>query len=357
MSTRHNQTVFKPNYFTGMTRAELESRLNEIGEPSYRGQQLYEWIYQQRVSDFQAMTNLPQPLRDRLEKSADIHPLTLSNVQGKPGDSTRKYLFRLPNDVPVETVYMLQDDGRVTLCLSTQVGCALDCKFCATATLGFQRNLTPGEIVDQYLRVEEQEQRAVTNIVFMGMGEPFLNYQRSIAAARLLSDPDGIGLSARRITLSTVGIVPKILQFTENRERFKLAISLNGTTDKQRTAIMPINESYPLTELLAAAYDYTITARQPITLEYVLLDHVNDSPADAQRLIGLLSRIHCKLNMIPYNDIGGEFRRPSRKRIDHFMAELKNSPFPVTVRWSKGTDIDAGCGQLAGKSGKQNQSI
>jgi 23S rRNA (adenine2503-C2)-methyltransferase len=330
----------------GLTPAELTDLFTAWGEPSFRARQLFNWLYARRVDDYQAMTNLPKALRDELEEKTTVHALSITTVTGSAADSARKFLFRLASGEHIEAVLM-QESGRITACLSTQVGCALDCAFCATAKMGFRRNLTVGEIVDQFLLLQQQISDRITNVVFMGMGEPFLNYRRVIGAAELLNHPDGIALSARKITISTVGIIPQIRRFTAERQRYKLAVSLNGTTQEQRQKIMPIARKYPLKQLIAAVQSYAAhTAKYP-TFEYVLIDRFNDSRADASRLIELLTGLPCKVNVIPYNEIGGDFRRPSPERIERFVAALYQAPFTVTVRWSRGTDINAGCGQLA----------
>jgi 23S rRNA (adenine2503-C2)-methyltransferase len=247
----------------------------------------------------------------------------------------------------------MKEGKRITVCLSTQVGCAVDCDFCATAKMGFIKNLTAGEIVDQFLQLQKMSEQKITNVVFMGMGEPFLNYKNSIAAADLLHHAKGINMAAWRITISTAGVVPKIRQFTEEKQPYKLAVSLNGTTQDQRLKTMPITQTHTFSNLIKASKDYAYNSRNRITFEYVLMDGINDEPQDAERLLRLLGSIECKLNVIPYNEIGGEYRRPSDEKIEAFMAPLKRASFPVTVRWSKGQDIDAGCGQLATNSTSQ----
>ena len=245
----------------------------------------------------------------------------------------------------------MKEGNRVTLCLSTQVGCALDCKFCATAKMGFKENLNSGEILDQYLLIRQKVKKPITNIVFMGMGEPFLNYKNVIKAAHLLHSPDGINMSTKRITISTAGVIDKIKRFTKEKEKFKLAISLNGTTNEQRSLIMPITLKNSLDDLLDASKKYTESSNRWLTFEYVLLKERNDTAEDANRLIALLTEVQrCKLNVIPYNEIDGEFQRPNQNQIQAFMNKLRSAQFPVTIRWSKGTDIDAGCGQLAIKN-------
>ena len=229
----------------------------------------------------------------------------------------------------------MNEKNRVTLCISTQVGCALDCKFCATAKMGFKKNLSVGEILDQYLLARQKINKPITNIVFMGMGEPFLNYKNVIKAAKLLNDPNGINMGSKRITISTAGVISKIEEFTKSKEKFKLAISLNGTTNEQRTSIMPINIKNSLDELLNVSRKYTETVNRWLTFEYVLLKEINDSVEDAKRLLSMLAEMKkCKLNIIPYNETDGKFRRPDKDQIENFVIALRPAKFPITVRWS-----------------------
>ncbi len=330
----------------GLNRRELDTILNVLKEPSFRGQQLFGWLYRSRVDSFEDMGNIPSGLRKSLEEKYRIHPLKLIHVTGSTGESTRKFLFELQSGEKVESVLM-KEGKRTTICISSQVGCAVDCDFCATASMGFQKNLSVGEIVDQFLLVSKESTAPITNVVFMGMGEPFLNYDRVISAADLMNAEKGIKLGAKRITISTVGITPKINRYAEEKHRYKLAISLNGASQEKRLKTMPIAKKYPLNDLLVAIDHFSSRSRHPVTLEYVLMAGVTDSKEDAQKLMTLLSGRRCKLNVIPYNEIGGKYKRPGDERIEAFIKVLEKAPFPVTVRWSKGTDIAAGCGQLA----------
>ena len=238
--------------------------------------------------------------------------------------------------------------NRTTICVSSQSGCAVDCKFCATALMGFKENLSPGEIVDQFLHLSKKSKSRITNVVFMGMGEPFLNYKNVSKAAEIMNKKINIG--ARRITISTAGIVSKIYKMADDKLPYKLAISLNAPNDEIRKRIMPLTINNPIKELIKSAEYYYGKLKRFVTFEYVLLEDINDSEACAFELMKLLQDIPCKLNLIPYNEIGGKFSRPKNKSIDTFIDALKNAPFTVTVRWSKGTKIDAGCGQLAVKN-------
>ena len=319
----------------------------ELGLENFRSKQLFNWMYRNDVNDLTELKNLPKSLIDDLKIGHCIHPLELINSTNSSSEKTNKFLFKTQSGALIESVLM-NEKNRVTLCISTQVGCALDCKFCATAKMGFKENLSVGEILDQYLLARQKINKPITNIVFMGMGEPFLNYKNVIKAAKLLNDPNGINMGSKRITISTAGVISKIEEFTKSKEKFKLAISLNGTTNEQRTSIMPINIKNSLDELLNVARKYTETLNRWLTFEYVLLREINDSVEDAKRLLSMLAGMKkCKLNIIPYNETDGEFRRPDKDQIENFVIALHPAKFPITVRWSKGTDIDAGCGQLA----------
>ncbi len=334
---------YKP--LIGQSMQELESFANSLGKKSYRGRQLFGWIYRKRIDDYNKMTNFSIEFRKELA-TFPIHPLKMIKKNISSSKKTQKYLFELHNGQKIESVIMQHED-RITVCLSTQVGCAVDCDFCATAKMGFIQNLSTGEIIDQFLQLQKVIDNKITNVVFMGMGEPFLNYKNCINAAYLLHHQDGINLATWRITISTAGVVKKIKQFTSERHPFKLAVSLNGSNQNQRLKTMPITKVHTFSRLLIAVKEYTVQLRKKVTFEYVLMAGVNDSPEDAKRLKYLLDPINCKLNLIPYNEISGQYRRPTDNSINAFISSLNNAPFPVTVRWSKGQDIDAGCGQLA----------
>jgi 23S rRNA (adenine2503-C2)-methyltransferase len=291
------------------------------------------------------MENIPKQLKESLADNYILNPLKLLKVTGSKSAKTRKYLLECQDGEKIEAVLM-KEQKRITICLSSQVGCALGCEFCATGTMGIIRNLTVGEIVAQYLLLLKESENPITNVVFMGMGEPFLNYDNVIKSADLLNNPDGINLGARHITISTAGIVPQVIQYAKERHRYKLAISLNGSTQEQRLKTMPIAKKYPIDKLIESIKYYNDETRNLVTFEYVLLAGVNDSESDAKRLINLINAMPCKLNVIPYNEIGGKFRRPSDEKIREFLNNFSNAPFTITTRWSKGADINAGCGQL-----------
>ncbi len=330
----------------GLDHEELEGFVESLGEKKYRGQQIFQWIYGHGVSNFEEMTNLSKEFRSKLDKRAKIGQLQLVESKSSSQKDSTKFLFTLGDGYQIESVLMLEG-RRNTLCVSTQVGCAIDCKFCATGTMGLLRNLTAGEITDQLLTVQKLTGKEVSNVVCMGMGEPFQNYANLMKACALLSDEHGPNLANKHIVVSTSGIVPKIIQFADEGHRFRLAISLNATSDSVRNEIMPLNNKWPIAELLGAAAYYTEKSNQKVTFEYVLLDGITDSLQDADRLKRLVNRIPCKINLIPYNTVVGSYRRPTDARIQEFYQRLADLRAPVTIRWSKGEDIDAACGQLA----------
>ncbi len=332
-----------------MNLTQLESYVESIGEKRFRGRQLFEWMYAKGAQSFDEMTSLSRQLRDELQARASISTLTLDTARKSEKDGSIKYLFRLDDGQAIESVLM-EDAGRTTLCVSTQVGCAIDCKFCATGAMGLKRNLTAGEIVDQLLLVQRLSGQTISNVVCMGMGEPFHNYDNLMQACALWSDKNGPNLSRRHVVVSTSGLIPRIYQFADEQHKYKLAISVNATTDEVRNHLMPLNKRWPLRDLFKAARYYTRAVRQPVTFEYVLLDGVNDTVADAERLKELLRGIWCKVNLIPYNPTLAAYRLPTRANVVRFYERLADLRAPVTIRWSKGDDIEAGCGQLAVKA-------
>lgn len=337
-----------PTELLGLTREELGQLVERWGEPAYRGQQLYHALYAERTFDFGRMTNLSRSLRARLEQEASV---TLPALERRyvSADGTVRYLLRLTDGKSIETVWM-PEARRQTLCLSTQAGCAVDCHFCATAQLGLLRNLTAGEIVGQALAVLADQKRLQpnTNIVLMGQGEPLLSYEATLQAVRLFADPEGMAVPLLKITLSTSGIVPGIRRLAEEERRPKLAVSLNATTDAERDALMPINRKYPLAELFAACRDYPLRSRERLTFEYVLLGGVNDTPEDAQRLIGLTRGLRCKINLIPWNAVPAlPYAAPAEEALKVFQTTLRRGGRLAFIRRSRGQDVAAACGQLA----------
>ena len=332
----------------GLLPSELEALAVELGASRYRGRQLATWIYRKGVFDLEAMTDLPKDFRARLTERAVIEVPEPERVTASQ-DGSRKLVFLLGDGSRVSSVLM-PDDDRMTLCVSTQVGCGFECRFCLTGVMGLERNLTPAEIVGQVLaanRLLAPDQR-VTHIVFRGMGEPLANLAALVTALRILTDARlGVGYSPRRITVSTVGLVPGIEKLGREGLRVNLAISLHAATDEVRSRLMPVNRAFDLAALMAALRRYPLAPRQRIFFEYVLLDGVNDAPEDARRLAALLRGLRAKVNLIPFNDWeGAEFRRPPLPRILAFQSVLLDAGVTTTVRWSKGEDIGAACGQL-----------
>lgn len=328
------------------SQSEMEDWFRSQGQKAFRGRQVYKWIWEKGVQDFSEMTNLPKDLIQELESTAQLELTTVHQVQTSQTQGTSKFLIRMQDGRFVETV-LIPESRRVTVCLSSQVGCALDCDFCATGKMGLKRNLTSGEIADQLLHVRRFSERPITNIVFMGMGEPFHNYDQVIKAANILNSDTGFAHGARKITISTSGMVPQIRRFADEGHRYKLAVSLNASEDASRTKLMPINKKWDIQELVKACKYYTELSRNMLTFEYVLMQGINDSIADAKRLVKIANQVFCKVNVIPYNEVAEGYLRPSKKRIETFLEVLEGARFGVTVRWSQGDDIDAACGQLS----------
>ncbi len=335
----------------GLTREELADFAVAHGMRPFRGQQLGEWLYRHGVSDFAVMTNIARVDRERLAEIATITPLAVRREE-RSADGTRKFLFALGDGRTVETV-LIPEEARRTICLSTQVGCAMGCRFCLTAQQGLERHLTAGEIVGQLLAVQERTGERVTNAVFMGMGEPLHNFEAVVRAVQILTDDRGIGLSARRVTISTCGLVPRIHDLVHARGvRFALAVSLNATTDAVRDEVMPINRRYPIRELIDALELYARERRDMGFVEYVLLGGVNDTVADARRLAKLLRRVRCKINLIPYNAVhGAPYAAPTEEAVEAFRQILLAQGYSVFTRRARGGDISAACGQLRQATG------
>ena len=334
-----------------MNQAELQSLCVEAGESEFRGVQLFEWMYRHGIASFDSMLNVNKSFRKHLEDNFIIQTLQVEKRIPSKEDKSVKILFRTRDNHFIETVSMIDGD-RHTVCLSSQSGCALDCSFCATGQLGFERNLSTGEIVDQLIFVRGNIDQSVTNVVFMGMGEPFHNYKNVLNAADIFHSPKGFNLASTRITISTAGLLPQIKQFITEKRRYKLAISLNAADDRVRNNIMPVNKKWSIAELIKAGKEYSNQKKRQVMFEYVLLKGINDSENDALQLAQLLQGIPCKLNLIPYNETDGIYQRPNEAVITRFSRILHKNrdEYRVLVRWSKGQDIDAGCGQLAGQT-------
>jgi 23S rRNA (adenine2503-C2)-methyltransferase len=336
-----------PQSIVGMELTDIQQALG-AAEPSFRARQIYEAVYRQRVTDLAAISNLPKPLRARLESEL---PLGLPEIERRydSTDGTRRYLLRLADGKTVETVWMPEGE-RSTICISSQVGCPVDCKFCLTALMGLERHLSTGEIAGQVLRVAADNSLEANadrvNIVMMGQGEPLLNLANVIKATRLLTDPAGMAISPRRITLSTSGIIPKIDELAKEEIRPKLAISLNASNEEQRRELMPITKKYHLAELMEACHRYPLRPWEKLTFEYVMLKDVNDTDADAKRVVKLLANLNAKVNLIALNPGPGiPFSTPLPERVASFQAIVRKA-LPCFVRRPRGLDVFAACGQL-----------
>ncbi|HUF60459.1 MAG TPA: 23S rRNA (adenine(2503)-C(2))-methyltransferase RlmN [Verrucomicrobiales bacterium] len=337
----------------GILASELEEFLVSWNEPAFRSRQILHWLYAMRCTRFSAMTNLSEALRDRLRENFRLRSLTTARVQGS-ADATSKFLFRLDDGRFIESVLIPASEGapgrrspRRTLCVSSQIGCAYGCRFCASGLAGFARNLTAAEIVEQLLFAEQLSSRRVDNIVFMGMGEPLANYDAVLRSIRIFNAQWGPNVGARQITVSTSGLAPQIRTLAEEGLQIRLAVSLHGPTDEIREQIMPVNRRYPLAELQDALDFFRSQRKQRITFEYILIEGVNDEPAHARLLAALAHRTHAKVNLIPYNTVEGlSWRRPSLARQHSFAAILREHGCFATLRMEKGNDIDAACGQL-----------
>jgi len=327
--------------------AELEDLAESLGAPRYRGRQIATWLYAKGATDIAVMSDLPRDLRETLAQQAEI---SLPEIERRTPsrDGSQKLVLKLWDGSRIQSVLM-PDDDRLTLCVSTQVGCGFGCAFCFTGTMGLDRNLTAGEIVGQVLvaRRKLEAGARITHIVYMGMGEPLANYAATIQSLRLLTDPKAFAFSPRRITVSTVGLVSGIERLAKENLKVNLAISLHATSNQIRDRIMPVNKGFAIEQLLDACRGFPVAFRQRITFEYVLLERVNDSAEDARRLVRLLKGIRAKINLIPFNDWEGSgFQRPALQRILAFQSILLEEGIRTTVRWSKGEDIGAACGQL-----------
>ena len=338
----------------GKTETELIEFVRELGEAPFRGKQIYQWIYARRALEFAQMTDLSKPLREKLSQTAVVTETKIERVFYS-SDGTRRYLLRLGDGREAEAVFM-PEDRRDTICISCQVGCAVGCKFCMTAQLGVKRNMSAGEIISQVVIVLNEvygvgsETPHGTNLVFMGMGESFLNYQEVMQSIRVMADQNGLGISPKRVTVSTSGIVPRIYEFANEAVRPHLAISLSSTTEEQRNDLMPINRKYTLADLMKACREYPLDERERMTFEYVMLEGVNDSDEDARRLVKLLNGIRAKVNLIPHNPAPElPYKASPMPRILAFQKILTDKDVPAFIRRPRGQDISAACGQLAAR--------
>lgn len=361
MAVAKRDIVAGPPELKGRSVPDLEVMMLNLGEKKYRAKQIYDAIYVERRSTFDEFTVLPQALREKLAAETRLESVCIDTVQHSD-DGTKKFLFTLHDDRKVESVLipseLIEDDGhprRRTLCVSTQVGCNLGCQFCATATLKLARNLTAGEIVDQFLQAQLFSTKPITNVVFMGMGEPMNNYDNVMAAVDILNDQRTKMVAPRRTTLSTAGVVPGIVRMADEKRIIKLAVSLHATTQGVREQLMPIAKKWPLPELMEAIEYYYQKTRKSVTYEYILFEGLNDGDDDVKRLARLARRLPTKVNVIPFHDIdfthpqgfAADLRPTSPQKFQWFLDRLREEGVQVFIRSSSGQDIDAACGQLA----------
>lgn len=345
--------IARKNDIKDISQNQLAQWLKENNQPLFRANQLLRWIYLHQADRFDDMTNIGKPLRAAL-KDAFINPRLVVEEEKKSKDGSTKLLFRLHDDLHIETVLIPEKD-HFTLCVSSQVGCSQGCDFCMTAKGGFMRNLSAGEIISQVRDVKRKvaanKSMPMTNIVFMGMGEPLANYGNVVQAIKVITNGDwGLKISSRRVTVSTAGLILNMKKLG-NDTKVNLAVSLNAADDGTRSRLMPINRKYPIADLIEACKRYPLPPRRKITFEYILMKGVNDSMADAKKLVEILRPVKAKINLIPFNEYpGSEFRRPSVNRINRFQDFLADHHYTVIIRHSKGQDIGAACGQLRAKS-------
>ncbi len=325
---------------------ELKKIIKEKGFEEFRAKQIFEWIYKKKVLNIEDIKNIPNKLKDEFIKKYTLSSLNIIKIQ-ESKDGTKKILFGLLDGNKIESV-IIPDKERKTLCISSQAGCGCACAFCATGKLGFKRNLKAAEIIEEFLRASLLEK--IDNIVFMGMGEPLLNWQNVKKAIEIFSDKDGSNFSQTRITVSTIGIVPVIKKIADENLRFYLAVSLVAANDNLRWKLVPFNKKYPLKEIINVSGYYNKKTKKEITYEYVLLKGINDSENDAKEITKILKGIKCKINLIPFNaKLNSEFKRPDEKNILNFQKILIENGYKTFIRKEKGTDISAACGQLAGE--------
>jgi 23S rRNA (adenine2503-C2)-methyltransferase len=334
-----------------LTFDQLKEEVKRLELEEYRAAQVFSWLWKKGAADFDSMTNLSKPLREKLKTEFYIGGLECQKVETAP-DETKKFLFRLEDKTHIESVFM-REAKRTTVCVSTQVGCPVGCRFCFTGMTGFTRDLAAWEIAGQVLEVQKSVAVPISNVVFMGMGEPFLNYEQTLKAVEILNHDLGPNIGARKITVSTVGIAPRIFDFADFPLQAKLAISLNAADDKTRSSIIPVNQNFPLKKIFEAVKSYIDKKNKRVTFEYLLIKGMTDRKLDALNLIELLKNIPCKINLIPFNPFPGSgFQPPDSESVERFAQLLYPQLPAVTIRKSKGSEILAGCGQLSGKYGK-----
>ena len=332
-------------YLLGKNLTELEKYCISNNTPKFHGNQLFQWMYNKYTFSVDDMSNIPNKLKININNNCYFESLKIKQKFSSKIDNTIKYLFETIDGKLIESVSMIENN-RHTICLSSQIGCSVDCDFCATGEMGIIRNLCSGEILEQIIKINKDRGIIFTNLVFMGMGEPFLNYNNVIKACEIINNPNGFNVSSKKITISTSGILPKIDKYIKENHKYKLAISLNASNNKTRDKLIPINKKWPIEKIISSIKTYKYSKYRPIMFEYILMEGINDSNDNAIELSQLLKKIDCKINIIPYNQIDGKYIRSNK--IDEFISTLKkfNKNLRVFIRWSKGEDIDAACGQL-----------
>lgn len=358
MEEEKTEEPVKKTLLKGLTPKELKDFFVAAGEKKFRGEQLFEWIYGHMAQSFDEMTTLPTYLRKKLNNYCELNSLKLVSTQTSHRSGTRKYLFSTYDNQLIESV-IIPEPKRITLCISTQVGCPLDCQFCATGLMGYKRNLSPAEIIDQFLMASKEFGKSkISNIVYMGMGEPLLNYTNTLKSLQIFAEEKTRDISLKRITVSTAGIAPKIIELADSGLKVKLAFSLHSMFEETRSKIMPINKKYSLAENLEAIKYFAKQTDNRITFEYVMLKDFNDRSDDLNALIKLCKSIPCKINVIPFNSIAHmnptgfarELESSQKFVVDEFVKTLRDNNITVTIRYTQGDDIAAACGQLANKT-------
>ena len=351
--------ITKPNskkdLLKGLTQQELKTYFAEKGHRAFRGAQIFHWMYNHLVDDFFLMNNLPKEIRQELADSCETRTLNYVTSEISPETGTKKYIFETTEENKIESV-IIPEEKRITLCISTQVGCPLDCQFCATGLMGYKKNLTSGEIFDQYsLAANDYGKEKITNIVYMGMGEPLLNYDSTVKSLQIFGDEMTKGISLKKITVSTAGIAPRIIDLADTGLRVKIALSLHSCFDEIRDIIMPVNKKYSVKQNIDAVRYYARKTGTRITFEYIMLKDINDRDVDLNALKRICSEIPSKVNVIPFNSLehmnptgfSAQLKPTPKERIEKFIEELRNRNITVTVRFTQGDDIAAACGQLA----------
>ena len=354
---KEEKNIKRKRLLKGLTLQELRDYFTEGGEHAFRGEQVFNWMYNHLLLNFNEMLNLPKPLRKKLEEEAEINTLNYIDSEISKETGAKKFIFSTKENNKIESV-IIPEERRTTLCLSTQIGCPLDCAFCATGLMGYKKNLTAGEIFDQYLlAAKDYGKENISNIVYMGMGEPLLNYDATLKSLEIFAEELTTGMSLKKITVSTVGITPKIYKLAETGLKVKLAFSLHSCFNDVRSKIMPINKKYTLIQNLEAIKYYARKTKTRITFEYVMLEGINDREDDIKALAKLCSEIPSKVNVIPFNSLrhmnpaglSAELKPTAKSRIEEFVKKLRDRNITVTIRFTQGEDIAAACGQLAVK--------